>query len=71
MHLLFILLKGRGTRPLLRRDNSRRSTRQDSRELRNIIHLMGLTGTLSIPHNTSPTGTGCIIRNTIFTRRRV
>ena len=37
-------------------DHSRRTSRQNSRELRNIIHLMGLTGIMPIPRNTSLTG---------------
>ena len=40
---------------VLCRDHSRRTTRQDSRELRSIIHLMGLTNTMPIPRNTSLT----------------
>jgi hypothetical protein len=75
--------RDQGMRPLLRRDNRRRTTRQDSRELRNSIHLMGLTGTMDIPRNisltgirpipwnTSLTGTTRILRNTSLTRWRV
>ena len=37
-------------------DHSRRTSRQNSRELRNITHLMGLTGIMPIPRNTSLTG---------------
>ena len=42
-------------RPILRRDHSRRTTRQNSRELRNITQFTSITDTMTIRRNTSIT----------------
>ena len=52
------------------RSHNRHTTRQNSRELRNIIHLTSLTDIMPIPRNTNLTDTMPIPRNTSFTQRR-